>query len=46
MIAIAMVLTMIYFVVLTYRRRQVRLAPAELKPVAVAAPILGGARTP
>jgi len=46
MIAIAMVLTMIYFVVLTYRRRQVRLAPAELKPVAVAAPMLGGARAP
>lgn len=43
MIAIAMVLTMVYFVVLTYRRRAVRLAPAELRPAAPA-PVLGGAR--
>jgi ABC-type sugar transport system permease subunit len=43
MIAIAMVLTTVYFVILTYRRRAVRVAPVELQPIPAGVPVLGEA---
>jgi multiple sugar transport system permease protein len=46
MIAIAMILTTVYFVILTYRRRAVHAAPADLKPVPVSVPVLGEVGVP
>ena len=43
MIAIAMVLTTVYFVILTYRRGAVRVAPVEAQPIPVGVPMLGEA---
>jgi multiple sugar transport system permease protein len=44
MIAVAMVLTTAYFIVLTYRRRAVKIVPAEPKPVVSVAPVLDEVR--